>query len=276
MSKRRHVRNLTSDEESSDSDDDIRDLTYENSGSDSETDSTDNSSDVEPLCNIAPLSKLAKKARLDQASTSNHKSDSESEAENETASDDWSEPKRKQPVLKDFTDHSGVNPTLLLDLPDGKTMDYFQLIVDQPIFMMIAEQTNWYAEQTLLSKDVTPQSRLRAWQPTNVEEIKRLFGLITYMGLVKLPSIAEYWSRDPLYKNDIAPSVMSRIVLNCSSVCYISQTTTSALQMTGSSKSRVLWTNWWKTFKLFTLLENLLVSMKVSYHFADGLFFDNT
>ena len=36
---------------------------------------------------------------------------------------------------------------------------------------------------------------------TSIEEIKKFFGLVTYMGLLKYPSISEYWSRGPMFAN---------------------------------------------------------------------------
>lgn len=36
------------------------------------------------------------------------------------------------------------------------------------------------------------------------------FALIIYMGLKKLPKISDYWSRSFLYRNELAPAVMSR------------------------------------------------------------------
>lgn len=46
--------------------------------------------------------------------------------------------------------------------------------------------------------------------PTNKNEIKRLFGLILWMGLVKLPSVHLYWSKDPLYAQTFPRKIMSR------------------------------------------------------------------
>ncbi|KAL6419530.1 hypothetical protein ACFW04_013788 [Cataglyphis niger] len=59
-------------------------------------------------------------------------------------------------------------------------------------FMDIAEQTNIYATQILSQKR---SSRLNQWIPTNKFEIKKLFGLLIWMGLVKLPEISLYWNR---------------------------------------------------------------------------------
>ena len=57
---------------------------------------------------------------------------------------------------------------------------------------------------TIISK------RIDRWVHTNKEEIKRFFGLIIWMGLVKLPSINLYWSTDPVYYHPFPHKIMSR------------------------------------------------------------------
>ena len=75
------------------------------------------------------------------------------------------------------------------------------------MFEDIAEQTNIYAMQTLTR---TRSWRLNKWIPTNKCEIKKLFGLLIWMGLVKLPEIHLYWSKDPTFAQSFPPSVMPR------------------------------------------------------------------
>ena len=43
-----------------------------------------------------------------------------------------------------------------------------------------------------------------------MEETKKFLGLVMYMGLVKYPSISDYWSEDPIFANEFCHSVMSR------------------------------------------------------------------
>lgn len=88
--------------------------------------------------------------------------------------------------------------------------DFFSAVVPDSIFEMIADETNLYATQTLTNTDAGPSSRLHEWNPTDTAEIKKIFGLITWMGLFNLPTLAEYWTQDPMFKNTFASNVMSR------------------------------------------------------------------
>ncbi|CAH1982586.1 unnamed protein product [Acanthoscelides obtectus] len=84
-------------------------------------------------------------------------------------------------------------------------------VVEDSIFQMIADQTNISATQQLENhSNISASSRLHQWDPTSSAEIKRFFGLIAYMGLVKMPYIKDYWSRDPIFKTEFASIVMPR------------------------------------------------------------------
>lgn len=65
---------------------------------------------------------------------------------------------------------------------------YFLFVTDK-IFEMIANQTNIYASQR---KSEQRSYRLDQWHDTNSNELKRFFGLIIWMGLVRLPKIELY------------------------------------------------------------------------------------
>ena len=39
-------------------------------------------------------------------------------------------------------------------------------------------------------------SRLKKWKDTDKTEIKKFLAIVLYMGVVKLPSIQSYWSKD--------------------------------------------------------------------------------
>ncbi|XP_050507475.1 piggyBac transposable element-derived protein 4-like [Diabrotica virgifera virgifera] len=87
----------------------------------------------------------------------------------------------------------------------------FRTFVDDEIIDEIVNQTNLYATQILCdSNDITNDSRLQRWVPTDKKEMIRFLGIVAYMGLVKMPSLEKYWSNDDLYKNVIIPKTMSR------------------------------------------------------------------
>lgn len=124
---------------------------------------------------------------------------------------EWKTPQGRQPVLIPFMKESGINKNLS-DLLIGKEpLEFYSALVDDNIFQYIVEQTNLYATQTILNENnVTSQARVHSWYPTDIYEMKRFFGLVIYMGIVRLPKLADYWSREPMYKNEFASTSMSR------------------------------------------------------------------
>lgn len=134
-----------------------------------------------------------------------YSSDSECEAENipNNLEDQWIDPTGHQPSLIPFM---GTPGTRLLDNL-CKEEEFYLLFITEEIFEDIAEQTNIYATQILSQKR---SSRLNQWIPTNKFEIKKLFGLLIWMGLVKLPEISLYWSKNPVFAQSVPKLVMSR------------------------------------------------------------------
>lgn len=61
--------------------------------------------------------------------------------------------------------------------------------------------------------DTTPQSRLHDWNSVSEAEIKTFCGLVLWMGLVKLPSIRDYWSRQSIYDVRFGKSSRNRFKL---------------------------------------------------------------
>ena len=118
---------------------------------------------------------------------------------------EWFDPQGKQPNITAFTSAAGAKKSNE-KVRNCKTVeDFYTLFVTDEMFEHISEQTNLYAAQ---SKIVC--RRNNKWTPTNKNEIKRLFGLIIWMGMVKLPSLRLYWSKDKLFCQNFPRTVMSR------------------------------------------------------------------
>lgn len=72
-----------------------------------------------------------------------------------------------------------------------KAENFYAHFVIEEMMEHISQQTNLYAAQSRIAS-----KRRVKWTPTNKNEIKRLFGLIIWMGMVNLPSLRLYWSQD--------------------------------------------------------------------------------
>lgn len=95
----------------------------------------------------------------------------------------------------------------------------FSVFFDEEVLDLIVTETNRYAAQILDSKDISKGARLTCWTETNRDEIRKFFGIVMYMGLIIYPTIEDYWSTHPLFKNNILPQIMSRnrfqLLLRC-------------------------------------------------------------
>uniref|UniRef100_A0A6P7FDS3 PiggyBac transposable element-derived protein 4-like n=1 Tax=Diabrotica virgifera virgifera TaxID=50390 RepID=A0A6P7FDS3_DIAVI len=86
----------------------------------------------------------------------------------------------------------------------------YRKLIDDEILQLIVEETNRNAAQVKNAQRYSRSSRIHAWKPTNKEEILKFLGCVMYMGVVKLPKIADYWSKSPLYNFTFISSVMTR------------------------------------------------------------------
>ena len=104
--------------------------------------------------------------------------------------------------VEPFTAKSG--PTF--DAPEnGTALDYFSLLFGDDLFEMIGVETNRYARQKL---EGTPG--LTSWHDVTLPEMKVYTGLRILMGVVHLPELKLYWSRDSFYGSitKMVPKIM--------------------------------------------------------------------
>ena len=94
--------------------------------------------------------------------------------------------------------------------PDYSPVDVFRSLIDDKVIDHIVCETNKYADQEIDKITSKPHSRLKKWSSTNSEEIKQFLGLILWMGLVRLGSLENYWSKKRIYQQAIPTSVLSR------------------------------------------------------------------
>ena len=93
----------------------------------------------------------------------------------------WTELLTQVPV-KDFTSTTG--PTV--NIPQSP-LEVFKLFFLDDLLDSIVEESNRYAAQ------VMGDERYREWT-----KVKAFFGFSILMGIEKLPSVDDYWSKDPL------------------------------------------------------------------------------
>ena len=86
-----------------------------------------------------------------------------------------------------FTSHIG--PTV--PIPDSP-LEVFELFFTADLQQKIVDDTNRYAKQ------VMGDIRYSSWTKIIREELKASIGFSILMGINQLPSVDDYWSKDPL------------------------------------------------------------------------------
>lgn len=122
----------------------------------------------------------------------------------------WSLPTGNQRRIIPFTENPGLPTYLRLAMRNKSPIDFYSLLVPDDVFEQIVQDTNQFAINTITQRNVSKAARIRNWSPTNVQEMKRFFALIMFMGLVRLPKLSDYWSKDEIIGHHFASTIMSR------------------------------------------------------------------
>jgi hypothetical protein len=88
--------------------------------------------------------------------------------------------------------------------------DVYCHFIDEELWEFMAQETNRFAIQFLTGNEPSVKSRSKDWLPTTANEMKKFVGIMICMGLVQLPHINLYWSKNPLYGNPLIKQTMPR------------------------------------------------------------------
>lgn len=131
-------------------------------------------------------------------------------AENSTTSK-WTDPTGNQRNIIPYTEIPGLPLNVRMSMVNTSPADFYSLLVTEDILQQIVDDTNSFAQTKIAnSEDTTKGARIHNWSPTNIPEIKKMLGLILFMGLVKLPKMSDYWSRDEIIGQHFPRTIMSR------------------------------------------------------------------
>lgn len=121
----------------------------------------------------------------------------------------WTDPIGNQRIFQ-FTGPSGMDPSTSGIFALADPIDYFLLFLTPQVLDKMVNETNLYATQILEKTDAAPRSRIHDWTPTDCQEMTKFIGLLGWMGLVKVPKLADYWRRSELYALPLPKNTMSR------------------------------------------------------------------
>ncbi|XP_045455647.1 piggyBac transposable element-derived protein 4-like [Melitaea cinxia] len=128
---------------------------------------------------------------------------------------EWVDITSSMPNIGHFKNETVIN------IPPNVTSPFqiYKLFVTDDIIHKMVAETNYYANNVCNDENVKNKSRLKKWVDTSFEEMCTFMGILMTMGVVKLPSLCNYWSKKTCYKNEYIQSLMTRdrfiLLLKC-------------------------------------------------------------
>ena len=100
-----------------------------------------------------------------------------------------------------------VKSRTAVQIEGNQPHSFYVAFLTEEILQIIVDETNRYAEQYMQNRR---SIRVDKWTPTDKNEMKRFFGLLIWMSLVKLPKYDAYWCTNNTYCQSFPRTVMSR------------------------------------------------------------------
>ncbi|XP_043259047.1 piggyBac transposable element-derived protein 4-like [Colletes gigas] len=123
-------------------------------------------------------------------------------------------------------EHTRDAELLIGDVNCDDPFSLYQLFVTDSILQLMVDETNKYATQCGFS--ARRRKHEQCWEPVTIREIKDFMGILLIMGIVQMPDIRLYWSKDSIYGNKRIKNTMNRdrflAILKC---LHFSDNTTS-------------------------------------------------
>ncbi|XP_014482725.1 PREDICTED: piggyBac transposable element-derived protein 2-like, partial [Dinoponera quadriceps] len=121
---------------------------------------------------------------------------------------DWS------PFITDCVPFKKYNQEyrMLPEIDYDNAFSIYKLFLCDDIIDLMVLETNKYYEKCALQahSSVTIRKHKQQWKPTTRDEMHIFIGILLIMGVVKVPEIRLYWSKDPMFSNERIKSAMSR------------------------------------------------------------------
>lgn len=87
---------------------------------------------------------------------------------------------------------TGNSGFLVILNEDNRPIDYFKLFLTDEIIQLMVIETNRNAQQILSLQIISRGSRFLSWKPITKDDMEKCMGLLLWMGLIKIPPLANY------------------------------------------------------------------------------------
>jgi hypothetical protein len=112
------------------------------------------------------------------------------------------------PKRHDFTATS-TGPKINLTV-ENTPKDYFKPFLIEKLVQGFADETNTYANNSTVSKQLSPRSIWSTWKDVTVTEFWCFLATVINMGIIGLPNMKDYWSQEWSYHVPFFNYILSR------------------------------------------------------------------
>jgi len=117
----------------------------------------------------------------------------------------WNSETHLELVIHEFHENAGITEPVRQQLETSEPLAIFKFLFNDDIMEAICRESNLYASQ--VANDTTKLENLKI---LTVPELWRFYGVHLLIGLIKKPTIKEYWSIDPLLKTSMFHEMRNR------------------------------------------------------------------
>jgi hypothetical protein len=143
-------------------------------------------------------------------SVSESKSDTRSESFEDCGDSGWQKVGVRDvgPKTHDFT-VSSTGPKINLTV-ENIPKDYFKLFLTENLVQGFVDETNTYANNSIVSKQLSPYSVWSKWKDVTVTEFWCFLATVINMGIIGLQNMKDYWSQEWSYHVPFSNYIFSR------------------------------------------------------------------
>ncbi len=140
----------------------------------------------------------------DEFSSSSTESDDENEETNQgtshATSSEWKSDFSMGTKFR-FTGISGLQ--IPIEERPISFANIFEQMIDKKVIQLMVLETNRYAHQVIDNSNLARTSRMKKWTDTNEEEMRKFIAIIFITGIIKFPTIEDYWKLDSIFFHPI-------------------------------------------------------------------------
>jgi len=105
-----------------------------------------------------------------------------------------------------------LKSTIEIEIDYENPFSIYKIFLSDDIIDQMVLETNKFYEhsEAQAPSSVSSRKHKQKWTPVTRDEMFKFLGILLIMGIVKLPEMRLYWSKDPMYDNERIKSSMAR------------------------------------------------------------------